>query len=243
MNDFDNVKSSGISNNNKPSITFEKNLNGNTIVVTYISDKHHNLEVQTMYKFKNNKGASATGINATNALVTTSKTNSGTNTPNKSITQNQRTVKNDTAINKQFMLNNNDYSHYYQKWKDKFKPSETNSNMLPEKHYNKLLDIGVDKNLIDYIGTNDIYNGYGKDRAYKTVTEYENIAKRNLEISEKDKQQEEKDALNLKNRIIEEKARESKYIQEYGITENQYKKLREAEIFRENNSSFRIVLF
>ena len=160
-----------------------------------------------------------------------------------SISQKSKSVKNDTAINKQFMLNNNDYSHYYQKWKDKFKPSETNSNMLPEKHYNKLLDIGVDKNLIDYIGTNDIYNGYGKDRAYKTVTEYENIAKRNLEISEKDKQQEEKDALNLKNRIIEEKARESKYIQEYGITENQYKKLREAEIFRENNSSFRIVLF
>lgn len=236
VNDFDNVKSSGISNNNKPSITFEKNLNGNTIVVTYISDKHHNLEVQTMYKFKNNKGASATGTNATNALVTTSKTNSGTNTPNKSITQNQRTVKNDTAINKQFMLNNNDYSHYYQKWKDKFKPSETNSNILPEKHYNKLLDIGVDKNLIDYIGTNDIYNGYGKDRTYKTVTEYENIAKRNQEISEENKKQEKKDALNAKNRLIEEKARESKYIQEYGITENQYKKLREAEIFRENNS-------
>ena len=153
-----------------------------------------------------------------------------------SISQKSKSVKNDTAINKQFMLNNNDYSHYYQKWKDKFKPSETNSNILPEKHYNKLLDIGVDKNLIDYIGTNDIYNGYGKDRTYKTVTEYENIAKRNQEISEENKKQEKKDALNAKNRLIEEKARESKYIQEYGITENQYKKLREAEIFRENNS-------
>lgn len=153
-----------------------------------------------------------------------------------SISQKSKSVKNDTAINKQFMLNNNDYSHYHQKWKDKFKPSETNSNMLPEKHYNKLLDIGVDKNLIDYIGTNDIYNGYGKDRTYKTVTEYENIAKRNQEISEENKKQEKKDALNVKNRLIEEKNREIVYIQEYGITENQYKKLREAEIFRKNNS-------
>ena len=95
INNYDNLKNSGVSEKNKPSITFEKNIDGNTVVVTYISDKHHNLEVQTMYKFKNNKGASATGTNATNALVTTSKTDSGTKTPNTSVAQNGKYVKDD----------------------------------------------------------------------------------------------------------------------------------------------------
>ena len=93
INNYDNIVSSGLSEQDKPSITFEKNINGTTVVVTYVSDKHNNLEVQTMYKFKNKKGASATGTNASNALVTTSKTNSGTNTPSKSIPQNNQNVK------------------------------------------------------------------------------------------------------------------------------------------------------
>lgn len=93
INNYDDVHSSGISNENKPSITFEKNINGNTVVVTYVSDKHHNLEVQTMYKFKNNKGAPSTETNALNALATTSETNSGTETPKNSIPQNTENVK------------------------------------------------------------------------------------------------------------------------------------------------------
>ena len=100
INNYDDVHSSGISNENKPSITFEKNINGNTVVVTYVSDKHHNLEVQTMYKFKNNKGAPSTETNALNALATTSETDSGTETPKNSIPQNTENVK-----SKEFNLN------------------------------------------------------------------------------------------------------------------------------------------
>ena len=92
INNYDDVHSSGTSDENKPSITFEKNINGNTVVVTYVSDKHHNLEVQTMYKFKNNKGVPSTEANALNALATTSETDSGTETPKNSIPQNTENV-------------------------------------------------------------------------------------------------------------------------------------------------------
>ena len=95
INNYDLVRDSGPTDDGKPSITFEKNIDGNNIVVTYVSDKHNNLEIQTMYKFKNKKGESATGSNASNALNRTSKTNSGTNTPNTSISQNIQNVKDD----------------------------------------------------------------------------------------------------------------------------------------------------
>ncbi len=95
INNYDDVHSSGTSDENKPSITFEKNINGNTVVVTYVSDKHHNLEVQTMYKFKNNKGVPSTEANALNALATTSETDSGTETPKNIIPQNTENVNQD----------------------------------------------------------------------------------------------------------------------------------------------------
>ena len=38
-----------ITKEGKPSITFEKNIGNKYVVVEYISDKHHNLEVQTMW--------------------------------------------------------------------------------------------------------------------------------------------------------------------------------------------------
>ena len=40
---------SGITKEGKPSITFEKTIGNKYVVVEYISDKHHNLEVQTMW--------------------------------------------------------------------------------------------------------------------------------------------------------------------------------------------------
>ena len=48
----DIVSKSGTSAQGKPAITFSKDIDGMTYVVTYISDKHKNLEVQTMYKHK-----------------------------------------------------------------------------------------------------------------------------------------------------------------------------------------------
>ena len=43
---------SGVTSSNKMAIIFEKNLDYKYTLVTYISDKHHNIEVQTMYKHK-----------------------------------------------------------------------------------------------------------------------------------------------------------------------------------------------
>ena len=48
----DNFFCSGTTKQGKPSITFEKRIGNKYIIVEYISDKHHNLEVQSMYKKK-----------------------------------------------------------------------------------------------------------------------------------------------------------------------------------------------
>ena len=99
INNPDNIERSGTTQQGKPAIKFEKNINGNNVVIVYVSDKHNNLEMQTMYKFKNNKNnrsSSSTVLhNNQNSGLNTSKTGSGTNTPNTSIPQNAKNVKND----------------------------------------------------------------------------------------------------------------------------------------------------
>lgn len=107
INNPDIVSEAGKSPQGKPVIKFEKNINGNNVVVTYVSDKHNNLELQTMYKFKNNKkidSATALHENQTPGL-NTSEMDSGTNLfINNSISQNEQNVKNDT-INNNYMQN------------------------------------------------------------------------------------------------------------------------------------------
>lgn len=160
INNYDDVHSSGISNENKPSITFEKNINGNTVVVTYVSDKHNNLEVQTMYKFKNNKGAPSTETNALNALATTSETDSGTETPKNSIPQNTENVK-----SKEFNLNKSktniqrDDSFIEQEIKKAIKNNDIDEN-IP---LTKISDIVYD--IEKYIGS-DIELKHFREKAY-----------------------------------------------------------------------------
>ena len=79
INESDKITRGYNTKQNKPSITFQKNINGKNVVVTYVSDKHHNLELQTMYKFINKKINSVTAVNEYNSLTSTSKTNSDTN--------------------------------------------------------------------------------------------------------------------------------------------------------------------
>ena len=94
INEADSITRGYDTTNNKPSITFEKNIGGNNVVVTYVSDKHHNLELQTMYKFKNNKKInSVTAVNENNSLTSTSKTNSDTNLFESNISQKDNNVK------------------------------------------------------------------------------------------------------------------------------------------------------
>lgn len=47
---FDLIKKSGTTKENKPVITFKKHFNKTYYLVCYISDKHFTLEIQTMYK-------------------------------------------------------------------------------------------------------------------------------------------------------------------------------------------------
>lgn len=87
INEADNISRGFDTYQEKPSITFEKNIDGNNVVVTYLSDKHHNLELQTMWKFKNNKNFDiknnpVTGVDEQSSPTTTSETNSDTDITN-----------------------------------------------------------------------------------------------------------------------------------------------------------------
>ena len=52
INSPDSIKISGYTKDGKPAIKFEKKINGFNVIVTYVSDKHRTLELQTMYKLK-----------------------------------------------------------------------------------------------------------------------------------------------------------------------------------------------
>ena len=93
INNPDNIELSGKSKQGKPSIRFEKNINGNNVVITYTSDKHKNLELQTMYKFKNDKKIDSVTASNAEALNTTSETNSDTNLINTIIPQNENKMQ------------------------------------------------------------------------------------------------------------------------------------------------------
>lgn len=96
INNYDTIKKSGTTEQNKDTITFEKNIDGNTVVVTYVSDKHNNLEIQTMYKFKNNKKRNVSpASNVPSTLNPTSETVSSIVPSKDSIPQNGKNVKDD----------------------------------------------------------------------------------------------------------------------------------------------------
>ena len=103
----DNVSNEGLNGDGKPVIKFEKNIDGNTVVVTYVSDKHNTLELQTMYKFKNNKNIdSVNATNELNPLVRTSKTNIDTSLSNNSISRNNKNINtNSTFTNNLNLIN------------------------------------------------------------------------------------------------------------------------------------------
>jgi len=56
---FDDVVLSGLNKSGKPVLTFKKVYNEFYYLVNYISDKNHNLEVQTMYKKQKKSSSTA----------------------------------------------------------------------------------------------------------------------------------------------------------------------------------------
>lgn len=71
---YDKVYRSGENKSGKPSITFEKDVNGKKVAVEYVSDKKKMLYLQTIYGWGKKKEDSHPGANA-KASATTSKTN------------------------------------------------------------------------------------------------------------------------------------------------------------------------
>lgn len=81
VNNPDTIELAGKTPQGKDAIRFEKNIDGNLVIITYVSDKHKNLELQTMYKFKNNKKRKSATVlreNKTPELNTSKKTGSST---------------------------------------------------------------------------------------------------------------------------------------------------------------------
>lgn len=75
VSNYDSVEKSGTTQQGKPALTFKKQIGDTYYLINYISNKNHNLEVQTMYKQK--KKNSATVSNA-NIPRLTPETSSGT---------------------------------------------------------------------------------------------------------------------------------------------------------------------
>ena len=168
VSEFDNVYLSGKSQEGKPSLTFEKEIDNIYYVVNYVSDKHHNLEVQTMYKQKKN---SATADSVPSPILT-SETNSGTSSSKEdniriqnpknissldidNIPQIDRNVKNGTSSNNINMQDNE---------------KNSNKTTLNENKQEDVLTIKQDDNNV----TNETSNnskGDGESRFYKNITE------------------------------------------------------------------------
>ena len=75
---FDSIKISNNTKDDKPVLTFIKEIGNIYYLVENISDKSHCLEVLTMWKIKVRKKNSATTDNAINNPIQTSETSSGT---------------------------------------------------------------------------------------------------------------------------------------------------------------------
>ncbi len=75
---FDNIKISNSTKDDKPVLTFIKEIGNVYYLVENVSDKSHCLEVLTMWKMKVHKKNSATTDNAINNPIQTSETSSGT---------------------------------------------------------------------------------------------------------------------------------------------------------------------
>ena len=99
VNKADKISLIGKDSENHELIQFEKNIDGNNVFVAYISKKHKNLELKTLYKFKNNKKNPVTAFNIDKSTLNyTSETNSDTDSINNIIPSEQNYVNNNEII-------------------------------------------------------------------------------------------------------------------------------------------------
>lgn len=97
VSEYDSVEKGRETNDGKPSITFKKQIGEEYYLVNYVSDKNHNLEVQTMWKQQ--KKNSATADNAINSPIPTPETNSSTSSYGNNDNTNSTKSQNALPIN------------------------------------------------------------------------------------------------------------------------------------------------
>ncbi len=104
ISEYDTIKQSGVTEQNKPSITFEKQIGDNYYAVSYVSDKSNSLDIQTMYKTQQKKNSAT--VSDANIPKLTSETNSGTSSLDSNIAQFENSVKLPSVNNMQKNHNN-----------------------------------------------------------------------------------------------------------------------------------------
>lgn len=106
ISNYDTVEQSGTTKDNKPVLTFTKQIGDKYYLVNYVSDKNHNLEVQTMWKQQ--KKNSATADNTQMSPIQTPEANSGTSSLyDNNISQSSDNVKLPSQYNMQQYYKNN----------------------------------------------------------------------------------------------------------------------------------------
>ena len=94
LQNADEIRKSDKLYEGKPAIEFVKSFNGKTTVISYVSKKHNDLSVQTMYASKKNRSL-ATTPSGDNSFSHTSKTLSGTTSIN-TVSQTDTDVNNNS---------------------------------------------------------------------------------------------------------------------------------------------------
>ena len=95
----------------KPVLRFIKNIDGRSVVVTYVSRKHNDLSVQTMYGGQKNRSLPTAGDASANAdpRSFTSETTRGTASIKNSISQKQQLFNPENSEEKKFQFSENEF--------------------------------------------------------------------------------------------------------------------------------------
>lgn len=124
----DTFFSSGTTPAGKPSITFEKVINEKYMLVEYVSDKHHTLEVQTMWK--NKKKNSVTVLRDNNPGLNTPKAGSDTSSFSaNNIPQSNENVKSSILPITNNMQNNKNNTSNLMPTKEYFEDKKNNEDL------------------------------------------------------------------------------------------------------------------
>jgi hypothetical protein len=107
--------------NGAPVLKFQKNIDGRTVIVTYISTKHGDLAVQTMYGGIKNRSLATPSNAAANAAPysVTSKTSRGTASTDSSIAQKSDKINNQNSEGKVKYQLREDFEEEFDAWDKK----------------------------------------------------------------------------------------------------------------------------